>query len=646
MGKQFEGKNLEECLKKAELELKISKDDLDYKIIKQEKGIFSKKVCQIEVDTNCKDEEIEKIEEETNLEESQKTNVEAISMNGDEIILDKDDTSEYEIYFDPDIKVTVNGIKVANGEKVTSKDEIKCKCEEIPPKKSIKIDVSPMSAVATTTFEPSYIGKITCMKIDKNIRIKKEMIEGTMAPLYKENEIKTLLLERKVIFGYVKEGIEKVCNEYNAKNVEIAKGVPLIDDEPDNVEIFFENNKNKLDEDSKENIDYRNLYAIASVAAGDKIAELKVGKLGQDGTDIFGKHSEKKLKKPIELKIGQGCKVEGNSVIAIIDGRPTIKSGMFHIHKVLQNPGDVDIKSGNIKFLGDVKVDGSVKTGMTVESGNSVEINGSVEESKIISQGEARLNGSLINSELIVGTKDLIKQNYIEALSELKSDVEDLVQALMDVKERNLLGNGKSDGQIVKILIETKFKNLQKKSLRVLNGQGGKFSAQISNFIRHKIIGMGPLKIKFTSELHEFLGWIKEELQAFSGENFIPVDAYIKYSQDSKIECTGTVYIEGKGEYVSDISAKGDVIFTVDKAVARGGTIIAGRKIVAKTVGSSAGVTTTLKVPVIGQITADIVYQNTVFYFGKTRYVLERASKNVNAFVDNKGEIVVEKFVL
>ena len=115
--------------------------------------------------------------------------------------------------------------------------------------------------------------------------------------------------------------------------------------------------------------------------------------------------------------------------------------------------------------------------------------------------------------------------------------------------------------------------------------------------------------------------------------------------QDSKIQATGTVYIDGKGEYVTDIEAKKDVIFTREGSVARGGSIKA-KNINAKVVGSAAGVTTELRVPKTGNITADVAYQNTTFCFGEMKYVLDKASKGIKAYVDNKGEIVVDKLLL
>ncbi|MBS5986361.1 hypothetical protein [Clostridium sp.] len=40
-----------------------------------------------------------------------------------------------------------------------------------------------------------------------------------------------------------------------------------------------------------------------------------------------------------------------------------------------------------------------------------------------------------------------------------------------------------------------------------------------------------------------------------------------------------------------------------------------------------------------------VAYQNTVFCFEERQYILEAHSKNIKAYLDKDGEIVVEKFV-
>ena len=77
----------------------------------------------------------------------------------------------------------------------------------------------------------------------------------------------------------------------------------------------------------------------------------------------------------------------------------------------------------------------------------------------------------------------------------------------------------------------------------------------------------------------------------------IPVDVYLNYCQDTTVKATGDIFITGKGQYTSNLSANGNIDFQSSGAIARGGSLSAGKDIKAKTVGSIAGVTTLLKVP-------------------------------------------------
>ena len=69
----------------------------------------------------------------------------------------------------------------------------------------------------------------------------------------------------------------------------------------------------------------------------------------------------------INLVVREGCKVENDKVIATIEGRPNVKNGIFSVNRVLETKHDVDIKTGNIDFIGDVVISGSVKDGMNQE---------------------------------------------------------------------------------------------------------------------------------------------------------------------------------------------------------------------------------------------------------------------------------------
>lgn len=643
---KFSGKNLNECLDKATHNLSIKNKDINYKIINEEKNFLGMiKKCTIEVtvdDVNELKEETKKvIEEEPNLKNKSSN---TIRVTKDSIVIDGE-MVELEVFCDPDIKLSIVNQPIQNGQKISSVDVINYNAEIKESQRIIEVKASPMEAKISTKYKSEYLVKPECKIEDGRLKIKKTLEEGSKGKLFSQQEIIGELKEKKVVFGIIPEMLKKATTEYNVKDLVIAKALKPVDDEDDRIEFHFEGTKRLVEEDSMQSVDYRNMYSTANVSAGDILAELIVGKVGSEGKDVYGNILPKKEKKVLTIKAGQGCKIENESVIAIIDGQPTVKNGLFFVHKVLQRTSDVDLKSGNINFTGDVKITGNIRTGMKVESGNSLEVSGNVDEATIISQGEAKIQGSIINSKVTIGSKDLSKQNYIEALEQFKEDIMNLTESVEALKSKPKLADA-GEGQLIKGLMETKFKSLHTKAFMVLNFVSGEYGDQIKAFIREKLIGAGPLKIKYSSELYDLVKAVEKELIPLKEEQYIPVDLYFPYCQDSDVESTGNIYITGKGQYTSKIIAKGDIIFLLDRAVSRGGQLVSGGKIVGKVLGSNSGVETVLKVPKDGKITADIAYQNTVLWFGNSKYVFETASKQVNAFVNYEGEIQVDKFVL
>lgn len=72
--------------------------------------------------------------------------------------------------------------------------------------------------------------------------------------------------------------------------IKAGKNVKLkINDVPSEIKILFKPTQMELpDEDSEEQIDYKNLFRISNVYAGDKIAEIIPEIPGRNGIDVFG----------------------------------------------------------------------------------------------------------------------------------------------------------------------------------------------------------------------------------------------------------------------------------------------------------------------------------------------------------------------
>ncbi|MCI1477756.1 MAG: FapA family protein [Clostridium beijerinckii] len=649
MDLKFSGTSLNECLEKASSELNILKEALKYKVIKEEKKFFRRRV---EIEIIEVDENKVSIEEKEIIEEFPETKEEfgAKIESGKIIITESKNKDEIiTIKTCPGVILIINGQKCDGITPVTSQDKIEYKFEESEPIRSINISITDdkMEAYVDIKSIPAHIYELIDQEYQKNLIMKKKNIDNKYPPKYTAKELKELLYSKGIKYGIIEKELESICNEYNVEKKLVAKGVAAVDDIPDEIQVLFKDSEELIHyKDSEERVDYRNRFSIANVKIGDSIGRIIPGSLGNDGQDIYGVPVKRKTFKKAGVRIGEGCKLENNGIIATSEGKPTYKGNTFIVNK-LYKVDQVDLESGNIDFVGNVEVVGNVLEAMEVKAGNELHVGKNVESAILRSSGEIFIGGNILNSTVTAGRENVGKKQYLESLRGLFSIIRDLVDSTKQVKEHNLLGS-KKDGEIVKILIENKFKSLPKTCRSILNynmSEGIQHS-DVTTFIINKLLGIGPLKINDINEFDIFKELLEEEICEIEDLMVIPTNIHLAYAQGSTIEASGSVFITGKGQYTCNIIALENIEFTSEKSVCRGGTLSAGSEIKLKTVGSVAGVSTVLKVSKKGRITADIAYNNTIFCFGEKQIMLEVSSKNVEAYIDKTGEITIDKFIL
>ncbi len=650
MNLKFSATSLEKCLEKASSELNISKETLKYRVTKEEKKFFKMKV-EIEILNYNVNTEIELQEKGIieNVEEKKETFGAKVE-SGKIIIRESENKDEIiTIKSCPNVILLINGEISKQITPVTCEDKIEYKFEEIEPIRNVDIAITSdkMEAHINIRSIPAHIYELVDQEYHKNLTLIKKKVSDKYAPRYTLRELKELLQSKGIRYGILEEELDSICNEYEVNNRLIAKGLPVQDDVPDEIVNLFKESEELINyKDSDEKVNYRNRYSISNVKIGDNIGKIVLGKAGNDGKDILGTPIKRKTTKKLVLKIGEGCKFENNNIIATTEGKPSLKGNTFIVNK-LYKIDEVDLKSGNINFVGNVEVVGAVTEGMEVRSGNELHIGKNVESSILNAHGEVVINGNVLNSTVTAGSENVERKQYLDNLINLKNVISELHDSTEQVKENNLLGN-RQDGEILKILIENKFKSLPKLTRKILNynmSQGIQQS-DITVFIINKLLGFGPLKIKNFKELEVFQEELEEEISEIETLIVVPINVYLSYVQGSTIEASGSVLITGKGQYTSNITALNNIEFTSEHAVCRGGTLIAGSEIKLKTVGSTAGVNTILKVSKKGRIMADIAYNNTTFCFGERQIVLEVSGKDVEVYIDETGEIIINKFNL
>lgn len=562
----------------------------------------------------------------------------------------KNTKEEYILRYNEDLDIYVNDRKINRTIIITDKDKVEISNEGEKAKRKLDIKISEDKLLAYLNIE--YI-RSTYSDIEVNvdgntISLTKKDEEGEMPPSYKKEEIISALKSYGVIYGLNKDVLENLKEYENVKDIIVATGIAPKNDEDDIINVNFENIKRAINPNSKEKVDYKNFYTSINVSIGEVLGEKITGKLGQDGIDVFGKKIVRKMKVNKKFKPGDGCRLEENKIISTVEGRPSVKNGIFSVNKVFEISTDVDISKGNITFIGDVEISGALKDGMAVKAGNSVTVAKNVESASIIAQGQVTVKGNALNSKILAGARDVEKQEYLETLKSYKNDIEGIISGVDLLKKYGQATSNKTDGELISTLISRKYKKIPRISMLILTNNRiiGSSNSKIDEFIRNNLIGSYILSIKYVTELYKLIEYLNEEIVLLENQIDIPVDIYLSYSQDSKVKASGNIIITGKGQYVSELIANKNIEFTENDAICRGGTLIAGGNINARVIGSSAGVDTKLKVPRDGIITADVVYNNTTFIFGERQYTLETPSKNVKAYLDKDGDVVIDKFVL
>lgn len=630
----YEGHNIEECIEQAVKEFNLPKEVINYKVL-ENKGIFKKKV---------------KAEFSIDKEKADKLNGEAEIING-KINIKSPLFGGQKAALIPTSKVIliVNGKIIKEEEKVyvTGEDQITVSCEEIEAKRNFSIDTDEnnIKAYGEIRYVPKVTYRLKDKSFSKELKIETEISKEECPPAFTKDEIINFLNDQKIIYGIKEENIDELISAKESKRILIAEGEEKIDGINDKINILYNTGDNF---DINEKIDFRKRNNINNVQVGQIIGEKILGQDGQDGMNIFGKvlpHKKAVKKSLIALK---GCIVKDNRVVSLKKGRPYFKNNGFYVEEVYEVNSNVDMKTGNVDFIGGIDIKGSISEGMEVNAGGYVSVEGGIDSAKITSKGDIFIKGNVLNSNIEAGGKEARKSMQIDVLRKFSNNIKSLIETVEEIKNHSLLGQNRTDGEIIKVLLENKFKNVNKYYIKLINFnviEKGKFE-DIINLIKKKLIGLAPISIKHYSELNEIINKIDSKIQELEKNIDLEVNVQLNYVQDSTIISSNSIIINGKGMYTSELLARNSIYFINPESVARGGILSAEKEIKCQIVGSTGQVKTTLKVGKKGHIWVEKAYANTKFVVGERECILDEPSKKIEVYLDNSGEIVLDKFKL
>ena len=203
----------------------------------------------------------------------------------------------------------------------------------------------------------------------------------------------SFLRNNRVVFGVNEENLREFADRpvYKEKIV-IAEGQKPENGRDSYIQYNFETDQAKirLREGSNGRIDFKDLNIIKNVVENQPLARKIPPEQGKIGRTVTGKVIPAKNGRDIPLPLGKNVHMgdDGDTIIADINGQVVLAGGKINVEPVYTVQGDVNLKTGNIIFLGNVIINGNVEDGFSVKAAGNIEVNGTVGKADLDAEGD------------------------------------------------------------------------------------------------------------------------------------------------------------------------------------------------------------------------------------------------------------------
>lgn len=547
------------------------------------------------------------------------------------------------------VVLTVNGKMVEGQREVFVGDLVKVTLKEELNEEQAEVKISADGMKAEARYLPGL--KRTYMLPDHpftDVLVIDAVPREEKVITYSPDDLKKDVSFGKIKYGLDEEALANLLLEEESWQV-IARGKPVEQGQNGWVDLLFSGGVKAVKyENQAERVDFRRRYEIEQVSAGEEIAIIRPPVPGTAGMKVTGEEIQPDPVKKAEVNLenGTALSADGSRVIATGQGIPSYKKGRLHSFRVddlYTHKGDVDIKSGNIRFRGHFKVDGDVTEGMKVAADGNIEIGGNASGAEVLAGGSILFKGNCIKCRVQAGWVDLVLKDVYQLLEQMADSIDVAIEAANEVV-RALEEKGKYSEQmeaaVVRALLQNKFAELPAYALSLqksLKSIGKSMPEEVTK----TIIAVTPHFIDFQYsqelgrpvliEIQQKLALVKDQ-----GKSALErADITAPYIQNSTFLCTGDILVPGPGVYNSFLKCSGTV--KIDRLF-RGGTIEAGNDVFIGEAGTPriASEQGSVQVSYKGRVHLGQVYENFKVRFGTTVYRFDQNMNNVRLILDQQ----------
>lgn len=210
---------------------------------------------------------------------------------------------------------------------------------------------------------------------------------------FSEEELMKILEEEKIVYGVKRDVLAQVLENPNSFEypVTIAVGEPKVD----GADSYLRNELQQNSHHDHKVFNFRSVIHIPSVRKGQLLASVVPPMNGTPGTDVTGRIIPAKPGRPLRVKPGNNVMLESGQFYAICDGQVSITEKAISVNPVFEVKGDLDLRTGNIDFVGNIAIRGNVPSGYELKAGGDIVVDGLVEAANLHAEGNIIIKGGV-----------------------------------------------------------------------------------------------------------------------------------------------------------------------------------------------------------------------------------------------------------
>lgn len=653
---EAKGRNVEEAIGIALKQLKEDRENVTIEVLEHPEdrlfGLFVKPAI-VKVTRKTKNEADGSDEEKKETDERGPLKPGMIEISDGNVRHSATEESKPTIIPCEHLTVMINGKKVTGKTEVQPEDNVEIQKDVIAKEEgSFDIYVDDSKLSATLDIIVGFIEQSVPLDVQPatSVELKAKTVKTPYISFSKANILQQLK-ERNITFGIDENAVEEALERKQSGEVMIAKGEPPTEGKDGYIEFYIQyemsEQKPKLLEDGT--VDFREIREIPVVEVGEKIGIIHEPTEGKHGRTIQNRPVQPRKVHEAIVK-GRGFFIDNNTIFASESGTIRVRNRApiyeIDIIQKLVHHGDVDLKSGNLSFVGDIEITGNVEETMSVEADERILIMQNVHGATIEAGNEIYVNRNIIRSKLTVGKVDddelTVKDKTEELLNTIKSLEQSVLQLVLANRKSGL---PKTDiVPLVRILMEQKFQSLSSdinKYFQLLHEHTNNELVHLNELIDllHKAFVLFDKQLLNDEMVFLTIEEKLTTLYRYYAEKLEPTGKLtIGQAQQSEAFCNGDIYLTGRGAYNSKFHAEGKF---VTNGFIRGGSIFAKKGIEVNEVGSGFGVETILSVPATEKIIINHAKEDTVIQIGKRIYRFVKEKRHIQAQLDETGNIAL-----